>query len=227
MSNLFLNKVGASICMTALAMVGLGTAANSFFHKEKHEQMGYAIDIPEAGAEGGAAAEEEKGPTDYLALMTAADPAKGEAVALKCKQCHSEEKDGPVIQGPPLYGVVGREIASYPGFKYSAGDNGLEGRAGQHWDYEHLFHFLERPKGYAPDTAMNFVGIRKETDRADLIAFLRTLTDGEPYPMPDPLPVTEEAPAEDAAAPAEGEGEAAPAEAADAPSETPAEAPAE
>ena len=78
------------------------------------------------------------------------------------------------------------------------------------WDYDHLNHFLAGPKAYVKGTAMGFAGVKKDDERANLIAYLRTLADS-----PAPLP---EAPAEGAAAPAEGgaaqpaAGEAKPAE---------------
>lgn len=242
MDSLFTNKVAASVLVTGLLLMGLNEASHSFFHVEEHERPGMFVDVPEVAAAGPA---EEEGPVDYLALMTAADPSAGAEVAVKCQQCHTFEQGGEALQGPNLYGVLGRDVASVPGFSYSSGENGLEGVEGV-WDYEKLDHFLARPRGFASNTAMNFVGLRRESERADIMAYLRTLTNGTPYPMPEPLPEVEEAsetvegeaaegevaegeavegetPAEgEAPAATEGEGETAPAE------EAPAEpAPAE
>ena len=56
-------------------------------------------------------------------------------------------------------------------------------RAATSWDYDHLNHFLTSPKAYAPGTKMTFAGISKDSDRANVIAYLRTLAD-EPPPLP-------------------------------------------
>ncbi len=217
MDGLFANKVFFSVLATGLLVMGLNEASHGFFHHEEHEQMGYFVEIPEAPAGGGPV--EEEGPVDYLALMTAADASAGAQVAVKCQQCHSFEQGGGDIQGPNLFGVLGRDIASEPGYDYSSGENGLADKPGV-WDYAQLDTFLERPRAYASNTAMNFVGLRRETERADMIAYLRTLNTGTAYPMPEPLPVVEEvetpeegAPAEDGATVEEGAVEPAPAEA--------------
>jgi cytochrome c len=123
---------------------------------------------------------------------------------VKCQQCHKFEPGAEALQGPPLYGVVGRQVASLD-FKYSTGAGSLTELGGM-WDYEKLDHFIENPKKFRSATNMNFLGVKKTTDRMNLIAYLRTLTSGEPLPLPAPLPPQ----ATDVAAPAEG---AAPADA--------------
>jgi cytochrome c len=106
---------------------------------------------------------------DYATLAAAADPAAGEKVFAKCKACHKlDGKDG---TGPHLNGVVGRGIATAPGFAYSAT---MAAHAGTNWDGETLFHFLENPKAFAADTKMKFSGIPKPEDRVNLIAYLET-----------------------------------------------------
>ena len=76
------------------------------------------------------------------------------------------------------------------------------GATGATWTYENLDHFIERPKGFASGTAMNFAGINSrvtgEADRINLIAYLRKLG-SEGVPLPAPLPPQEAAPAEGAA----------------------------
>jgi cytochrome c len=117
---------------------------------------------------------------DFHALLAAADPAAGEKAAKKCAVCHSFEQGGAAKLGPPLWDVLGREIASAPDFRYS---NALAEKDGS-WDYDKLHAFLANPKGWAPGTKMAFAGVRKPEELADIIAYLRSLSDS-PEPLPE------------------------------------------
>ncbi len=110
-------------------------------------------------------------------LMALADMDKGAKVFRKCKACHKVEagKNG---VGPNLYGVVGRDIGSVDGFKYS---EALSGKGGK-WDVEALDGFLLNPKKWAPGTKMAFRGLRKDVDRASVIAWLNEQSDN-PLPL--------------------------------------------
>jgi cytochrome c len=68
----------------------------------------------------------------------------------------------------------------------------------KHWDYQLISEFITKPKAEVPGTAMGFAGLSKIEERADVIAYLRTLSDN-PEPLPSP----------DAAKPAAAEGGAA------------------
>lgn len=198
MSDLGVNKIAFCVLGTGLLLIGLNEASHAFFHTEHHEKDAYFVEVPETPAGGTAVVEE--GPRDLGMLLAAADAAAGKDVAVKCQQCHTFDQGGGALQGPNLYGIVGRDVASVPGFtSYSKGAGSLSDLEGN-WDYEKLDHFIERPKKFRPATAMNFLGVTKTTDRMNLIAYLRTLTSGEPLPLPAPLPPQ----ATDAAAPAEG-----------------------
>jgi cytochrome c len=195
MSDLGFNKI--AFCV--LALIGINEASHSLFHQTEHEVAAYKVELPtEAVAEA-----EVAGPVDYGLLLSAADVAKGEEQHKKCLQCHNFEPGGPVLQGPPLYGILNRDIASVAGFKYSAGAGSLSEHEGA-WTYENLNHFLERPKGFASATIMNFAGINSRVtglqDRMNLIAYLRTLG-GESIPLPEPLPPAAAAPPADGATP--------------------------
>lgn len=132
------------------------------------EHAAYVIEV-EGGDDHGAAATEEAGP-DFATLLAEADVAKGAKVFSKCKACHKTEA-GANATGPSLYGVVGRAVDSVPGYGYS----GKLTQAGDVWTPENLNHFLENPKAAAPGTAMSFGGLKKEKDRANLIAYLDSL----------------------------------------------------
>jgi cytochrome c len=114
-----------------------------------------------------------------VALLGHADAAAGEKDAKKCAVCHSFEESGPAKIGPPLWGVVGRDIASVADFSYSAALTGKEGA----WDYQNLDAFLNEPRGWAPGTKMAFAGLKKPEERADIILYLRSLSSA-PAPLP-------------------------------------------
>lgn len=177
------NKIAFCVLGTGLLIIGLQQGSAAFFHEPHHEKAGYHVDVPDV-VPGGPAVVVPTGPRDYGTLLAAADVEAGKEFAVRCKQCHSLEPGGPVVTGPPLYGVIGTKIASHaPSFKYSAALSSKEGN----WDFEHLDHFLENPNKYAPGTAMSYQGAKKAADRANLMAYLNTLTTA-PIPVPAPLP---------------------------------------
>jgi len=69
-------------------------------------------------------------------------------------------------------GIVGREVAAVDGFRYS---DALEEYGGE-WTYDRLNAYLEDPKGVVPGTKMSFAGLRKEEDRAGVIAYLESVS---------------------------------------------------
>jgi cytochrome c len=113
-------------------------------------------------------------------LLAQASPEEGEAEARKCVACHSFEPGGPSKIGPPLWDVVGRDIASVEGFAYS---DALLAKEGE-WTFEALDEFIADPRGWAPGTKMAFAGIKDPGARADVLVYLRTLAD-EPVPLPE------------------------------------------
>ncbi len=102
--------------------------------------------------------------------LASGDVAAGEKVFKKCKACHAVE-EGKNKTGPSMYGVVGRAAGSVEGYKYSKAMAG----SGLVWDAETLDGFLEKPKKYLKGTKMSFAGLKKEKDRANVIAYLATL----------------------------------------------------
>ena len=115
--------------------------------------------------------------TACLGLMAATafadgDAAKGEKVSKVCQACHSfTDKTNKV--GPYLVGVVGRAAGTAEGYAYSDAMKTFAA-TGAKWDEATLFKYLENPKAMVPGTKMGFGGVKKEDDRNDLIAFLKT-----------------------------------------------------
>jgi len=207
------NKYAGAVLATALGIVVLGHFVGPSLVKESYpEKPAYALPMLEEAASGGGA--EAAKVVDLGTLLAAASADQGAVIANKCKSCHSFEKGGPNMTGPDLWDIVGRTPASHGGFAYTAA---MKGVAGRPWDYEHLNEFLTNPRGAVPGTAMSFAGLKKPEERAAILLYLRTLTDGAPKPLPAPAAP---APAEEGAAPAapvEGAAPAGPAAAAPAP----------
>jgi cytochrome c len=97
------------------------------------------------------------------------DPARGEKIYARCMACHSLDRDR---TGPRHEGIVGRRVASVPGFNYSPAMK-KAGAAGMVWDEATLDKFLENPTKFIPGTRMTYAGIKNAQERADLIAFLK------------------------------------------------------
>ncbi len=181
-----LTKTAGALCGALLIFLLGNWAAETIYstgggHGEDHAQ-GYVIDT---GADDAAEEVADEGPSLWE-LMAAADPANGERVFRNCAACHAVA-DGENKAGPHLYAVVGRAVGSVDGFGYS----GALKAVAEVWTPVELDAFLENPRGYAPGTSMGYAGLRKATDRADLIAYLDQ-TDGTTFEMP-----TDEAAAED------------------------------
>ncbi len=181
-----INKIVAGLCSTLLVLLGLNFFGELIFHPHQDgEHLAFALEIEDSDGDAG-----EEQTVDLGAVFAAADPAAGEKVFKKCQACHTVEA-GVNKTGPSLHGVVGRKIAALADFGYSGALP-----ADESWTPEHLFHFLESPKSYAPGTSMGFAGLKKESDRADLIAYLNQQSDA-------PIDIASTLPSQEAAAPAE------------------------
>jgi cytochrome c len=175
------NKIAGAVLATLLIVLGLKNLTGIIYHSETPEKPGYAIEVAEAGSSGEAQA--ATGPAVSLGTMLAsADPAKGAATAKACMACHDFSKGGPNKTGPNLFDVVERGIASHEGFAYS---EGMKARASEKWTYENLNNFIKDPKTATPKTKMTFAGVKKDQARADVIAYLASLSDApKPFPAP-------------------------------------------
>jgi cytochrome c len=176
MDSFEINKILGAVLFTCLCLLGINIAAGAIFSPRVPAKPGYDIAIPEKPEGGGAPA---AAPQESIAeLLANADPKRGEQIARVCQTCHTFEKGGPNKVGPNLWGVVGRPKVE-PGFNYSAA---MKAKGGD-WTVDDLNQFLTSPRGYIPGTAMSFAGLPRGPQRADVIAFLNTLSDN-PKPLP-------------------------------------------
>ena len=135
-----------------------------------HTSMGGAASMP--------AAAESLPP--IAGLLAKADVAAGQKYAKVCGTCHSFGKGEAAKMGPNLYGIVGLKHAHMAGYAYS---DAMKSMAKETWSFEELNEFLFKPSAHIPGTKMPFAGIKNDSDRANVIAWLRTLSDS-----PEPLP---------------------------------------
>jgi cytochrome c len=178
MDSFELNKVLGAILGTCLVLLVTSFTANALFAPVKPEKPGFAIAAKaEGGAKEAAAATAPSEPIEKL--LQTASVEKGAAAAKVCQTCHTFEKDGPNRVGPNLYSIVGDKKGEGRGFNFSAA---LKAKGGT-WTFEDLNQFLANPKGFVPGTAMGFAGIQKDSQRADVIDYLDSLSE-HPVPLP-------------------------------------------
>ncbi len=186
MNSSYVNMGLGALLATLFVLKSVSLVSGALFASEPPEKPGFVIVADDAAAAGGGDKAAAAAPETPIAqLLQKADAKVGETIFKKCQACHDGTKGGPNKVGPNLYGIVDRPIASHEGFGYSAAIKDFSKGSSEKWTYDHLTHFLAAPKKYIPGTAMGFAGLPKDTDRANVIAYLRTLAD-TPAPLPDP-----------------------------------------
>ena len=181
MNSFEFNKIAGAVLGTLLLVFGLQNLAGIVYHAEKPEKQGMAIEVAEAAPAGGEAA----APAEIVPIaqrLASADPAKGQAAAKACMACHNVDKANANKVGPGLWDIVDKTIAQHEGFAYS---DALKAKSAEAWTYEALDQFILNPKAHAPGTKMGYAGLKDDAKRADLIAYLRSLSDA-PKPLPTP-----------------------------------------
>lgn len=178
-SGLETNKIVGAILTALLVTVGISHFGAALFGSGEHGEQ--VLAYPVAGGEAVVPVEPEPAvvvPT-VLPLLADASAADGEALFAACRACHTINEGGNNGVGPNLWGVVGADIAAHPDFNYTDALLALEGD----WTYDALNRFIHKPGDYAPGTRMTYPGMPSLEDRANLIAYLTTLS-SDPLPLP-------------------------------------------
>ena len=176
------NTVAGWALFAGIIALGGAIVSSKYFHDERPEKMGYAIEGVEAEGAGAAA-----GP-GLNTLLASADVAAGEKVFAKCAACHTATSGGANGIGPNLFGAVGKAHGHVAGFAYSEALKSVPGN----WTFEALDKWLTSPREYAPGTKMTFAGLGNPVDRANLIAWLNTQGSNLPLPAADAAPAAAE-----------------------------------
>jgi cytochrome c len=175
------NKIAGAVLGTLLFVMAVSVVSGGLFTPAKPAIPGY--DLPSASPEGKGGAPAPEPTLPLPELLAKADPAAGQRDAAICTTCHSFGKGEPSkTTGPNLWGIVGRVHAADKDFAYSQANQDL-GAKGEKWTYDAIFNFIKGPRDYMPGTKMTFAGMPKAEDRANVLAYLRTLSDN-----PEPLP---------------------------------------
>jgi cytochrome c len=171
MSSFEWNKIIASVLTALIVAMVSGILAGQLIRPKELEKPVFVVQ----GAQQTAAATAEQAtakPEPIGPLLAKADPKRGEQLAKVCTTCHTFKKGEPNKIGPNLWGVTEENIASVPGYQFSAA---LEKDKSEKWDPDKLNQWLQNPQSFAKGTKMTFAGFPKAQDRADVIAYLDTL----------------------------------------------------
>jgi len=175
MASLEMNKVVSAVLVAGITFMGAGELGRALLRPERPHQSAIAIGAAPAAAPVAAAAAPSIEPIGPL--LASANPQAGQALAVKlCAACHSFNEGGKNGVGPNLHGIIGAPHGHAEGFNYSAA---LKGKAGP-WTPEEMNAWLLKPATYAPGTRMAFAGISAAPQRADVIAYLRSISPKAP-----------------------------------------------
>ncbi len=181
MDSMEVNKGIAAILIAGIAFFITGTIGTILVHTKPLDKPVLSIAVQEHGDTSKEAAKPVVLPP-IAPLLAKADVAVGESTTKKlCSQCHTFNEGGKNGVGPNLYGSVGAAHGHVAGFNYTTGLKAKDGP----WTYEELNTWLFKPNAYVPGTRMAFAGVKDDQSRANIIAYLRTLSKS-PVPLPTP-----------------------------------------
>ncbi len=180
MDSFELNKIAGAVLGSLTFVMLTSFGGELLFAEKKAAKAGYELAMPAGSAVAATAPVVAAEPIDVR--LASADKAKGETTFKQCTACHTPDKGGANKVGPNMWGVMGRSKGQVAGFGYSAALKAVAAK-GEKWDFATIDKFLASPKGYIAGTSMSFAGISNPKTRADLVAYLNTLSDS-PLALP-------------------------------------------
>ncbi len=182
MSGFEFNKMFGALLVAGLIAIGIGKLTNILYHDNvQPEKRGYSIEVAEASTNANAAKAKDE-VVNIAAYLAAGDVAKGEKTTKACAACHTFNKGGANKVGPNLWNMVNAVRANNSDFKYS---KAMAAMSSEVWDFQALSEFLTKPKKFVKGTKMAYAGIKNPEKRADLLIYLRSLSDS-PAVIPAP-----------------------------------------
>jgi len=179
MSNsLEMNKIFAAILTAGVTFMGAGVIGRLIVHPTPLKES--AIQIGEPAPAQAVAAIAAPALEPITPLLAAANVQAGQQLAQRqCASCHSFNEGGRAGVGPNLHAIVGAKHAHSEGFNYSAA---IRGMASKTWGYEELNAWIANPRGYVAGNKMTYAGLASVQSRADVIAYLRSISPNAPAP---------------------------------------------
>jgi cytochrome c len=179
MDSMEVNKIFAALLTAGLVFGLSGVIGRQIVKPERPHHSAIQIGEPAAAAPTAAPAA-PAALQPIVPLLASANAQNGEQIARRlCAACHTFNEGGRNGVGPNLHGVIGAPHGHAAGFNYSAA---LKGKQGP-WTYEELNAWLHSPREYAPGNRMAFAGISNTQQRADVIAFLKSISPNAPAPQ--------------------------------------------
>ncbi len=179
MKGLELNKVAAAILIAGIMAMIIGNIADIIYQPNKDFKRGYQIEVQDSTLDSHQQEPTAQEQVDIALIMSKASSELGQKEFKKCSICHTTNQNGPNRVGPNLWNIVNSKKAAKENFVYSSAMKDKKDT----WTYDDLFALLTSPRKFIPGTKMAFAGYKKPEDAANVIAYLRTLSD-----KPEALP---------------------------------------
>ena len=169
----------AAVLVALWVVYGAYSFGELFYTPHEAAKRGYQVAVEESDSTGNTAKKEAPLPV----LLASGNAGRGEKIAKKCLSCHTFEQGGANKVGPNLWGILGDNYARTAGFNYSNAMKAKQAEGGG-WDYDNMAAFLKKPSAFLKGTKMAFVGIKKGEDLADLLLYIRSMSNNPNLPLP-------------------------------------------